>query len=754
MTKEKSDQLLIHSFAVGHGDCTLLEYKQENQIVFRMLCDAGTKAPDELIAHLKKNRKVTAGNNLPDIDLVILSHVDGDHQGGLHDLFNNNEITISEYWGPCLPAFRRYGWLFGKRVQKAVSNAVVLEDAIKAKTTKLIYPMEGFVARPIKGRVAISVLSPPASLLRRLVTGNEEDISELFTNTPLPLEWLISGAPFDEDEENTEFNIFPSSKTFAEPKDFPNSFESFNDSAKKDGITKLVKEKISKDSIREPEFFGNHVLNDTSLVVAVDVFLDGRHRRRVLLTGDQENWAYIASRHPSGLGVDVLKAPHHGGQVYIADIREYKNHAIEQLYLWMRPRSVIVSASGQYGLPHFRFRETLRAVGSALVCPNTRSFEPLTAGSVYEENKSCYKAYNCSPDKTQRKHSITTLSGQHDHVNASACLQGNQHAGTAPIVVLEQRIVEPDETFIRWTHTEIEKHAKWIKDKLHARHSQFKAAMTRTAESLLPSMRESSISQKNIEAAAKACGRHQLAADPVSVIKYGAAQGLFWSTKLSSKYDTCELYRRSTKKEMEDIRRWITSMPNILLHIQDLDWDDVTGQNSVKLINSSELTTLCALIAGKLLIPYKFAEKEVMPIILDDLTKHFSARLCDASRVSNVCTGKYDSPKIAWLHLFKGFSVIPDIASEEWNTKLWNNSSDNYYSDATNSNLKFMLGQAESAIFIPSCLTEMDTKNPKISKKQLGGFFNTWSSQYWQSGIFVHSFESAQWHPAWQAQTQ
>jgi hypothetical protein len=96
----------------------------------------------------------------------------------------------------------------------------------------------------------------------------------------------------------------------------------------------------------DPEFFGNAILNDTSLVLATDLHLDGVHRRRVFLTGDQENWSYIAAMHPGGLGVDVLKAPHHGGSLFLEDSKE----ALARVYAWMRPRSVFVSGAAGDGL--------------------------------------------------------------------------------------------------------------------------------------------------------------------------------------------------------------------------------------------------------------------------------------------------------------------------------------------------------------------------------------------------------------------
>jgi beta-lactamase superfamily II metal-dependent hydrolase len=733
-----SDRLLVHSFAVGHGDCTLLEYLQADQVVFRLLCDAGTSAPAALLSHLDENRRSPSE---PDIDLVILSHVDGDHQGGLHGLVGQAAIKIGEYWGPCLPAFRRHSWLFAPRVTQAVERASLLEQEIQAKGVPVVYPMEGFVATPIPGRVAISILSPPARLLRRLVSGDARETSELLTATPLPLEWLISGAPFDEDEGNVGLtdSMFIS-RSFVGPEDFPGALQAPY-SMEKDAVVETARERAG--DTWEPDLFGNSVLNDTSLVVAVDVLLDGRQRRRVLLPGDQENWAYIASKYPAGLGVDVLKAPHHGGRVYIADRAQSKDHAMDQVYLWMRPRSVLVSASGKHGLPHVHFRESLRSAGSALVCPNTRSFEPLTAGATAVQDRSCYVAYQCG-SAPQRPHTTMTLSGEQESASATACVQGTLHRGAAPIVVLEQRLVEPDETFIRWTRTEVEKQANWVKRQLDEQHNEFTEAIRTATEPLLASMRQTPVTWETMEAAAKADGRHQLAADPSGVLRYGIARGLFWASDMPGRYAKGELYRRSTQAEVESVRTWLKSMPSILLYIENLNWDAVVGKNRMALLRSADRSTICALVAGKLRIPQAFAEAEVMPRIMADLAENFSARLCNASEPHN--SPSRSRARSALLHLHGSASSVPDVVSAEWSEGLWSS----YL--AYEHNVEFVLSRAKSSMFIPSSLAKMNTASPHVSQTALSGFFK--HSYYgisvdWQADFLPKAFEQAVWIPVW-----
>lgn len=108
------DRVDVLTFGVGHGDCLMVECVRTGRAVFRLLYDGGANLPAELLLHLRGNRRET---DVKDIDVVVLSHVDNDHQGGLHQLFNEADITIGEYWSPCLPAFERLSWLFAGECQ-------------------------------------------------------------------------------------------------------------------------------------------------------------------------------------------------------------------------------------------------------------------------------------------------------------------------------------------------------------------------------------------------------------------------------------------------------------------------------------------------------------------------------------------------------------------------------------------------------------------------------------------------------------
>ncbi|WP_047432772.1 ComEC/Rec2 family competence protein [Chryseobacterium indologenes] len=77
-----------------NGDCILIETLDENQEKFVILIDGGTASTFDY--SLKKELK-----DIPKINLLILTHIDSDHIGGLIRFFKNSlidRIEIDEIW--------------------------------------------------------------------------------------------------------------------------------------------------------------------------------------------------------------------------------------------------------------------------------------------------------------------------------------------------------------------------------------------------------------------------------------------------------------------------------------------------------------------------------------------------------------------------------------------------------------------------------------------------------------------------------
>ncbi|NKA95833.1 hypothetical protein GO283_04383 [Ralstonia solanacearum] len=695
-TAASKDELEVRVYGVGHGDCLLIELKRAGLPAFRMLCDGGKasgKHIDQLVAYLAANKR----SDGPDLDVVVLTHVDQDHQGGLHTLTEEAEVRIGEYWGPCLPAFRRLRWLFSQRVQNGVDRASQLERTLVRRGVRVIYPMEGYVESWASGRVSAAVISPPARLLQRLLSGRQEDVNHLANVDPMPMEWLITPSADGPEQEEQAGGL--GRRTFSVPADFGD--ESAAPPVEPDATTGFY-----SDETAEPNFFGNRVLNNTSLVIALDVWLDGKRRRRVLLTGDQENWSYIASRHPAGLGVDVLKVPHHGGMVYLADKKDDDQEdrdagVVEQAYLWLRPRIAIVSARGTYDLPHTRVRNALRASGAAILCTNVRGVEHITPpASAPSLNNNCFAAYGCDRHK-QPSTTVLTVTGDSERMDRAACASDSGARGVAPIVVMTQRLVDPDEAFLRWTKTELEKHANWLSDLLADARRDFKKAVV--GKGLLSAMECSPVEWHHIETHAKAEGRRHFLASPYEALHYARARGGIWISEEELRYGarkTAGFYALPTSTELEAIWRWVAACPNILLRAKTSE-QAVVANDKLSILSAADTGMLCRVVAAKMHIPVALAKAEVMPRLFLRMSDSFAFQICDADlpyrRYERRPFGKERS-LLLWLRGEKGAGVpVPDLFDDNWTSHLWSGRSDE-------AKLDFLVSEAGCSAFVGPAL--------------------------------------------------
>ncbi|WP_207285975.1 hypothetical protein [Pseudomonas sp. FW300-N2A2] len=639
------DEVRMRSFNVGHGDCTLVEVVAEDRVVFRCLLDAGMALPPALITHLKNTPRT---DRKPDIDVLVLSHVDADHQGGIPELLASG-ISIGEYLGPCLPTFKRLKWLFAPRVSEAVSRALAVEEQLKSQHIPISYPLEGFKTRYANGRIVLSIISPAAKLMKSLTLASAANLSALLRRRPLPLQWLLEAEEEQgSDEQQNLANLFNGGVVLS-PEDFEEHLPSL-DLPHREALTQAAE---ATQSEFEPEFFGNSILNDTSLVVVLDVTLDGHHRKRLVFPGDQENWTYIAAQHPAGLGIDVLKAPHHGGRVYLNDHCEN----FHTLYAWLRPKTVVVSANGRHHLPRTGFRDALRAVGGSLLCPNVRTFEPLSAGAMlHPEEKSCFAAMGCTP--SQKPFVAITLTAKAESADVPACVQGTGLSGLAPIVVLRQEVTVPSEGLLRYTYGELDRHARWIKHQLKRRRKEFAECMAGTVEAYDVTAEHSTTPWSSLAVEAKAEGRHDLVADPEPVLKFGRSHYAFW-TDLTSRSNQVHLACVPTAAELRTAIKWLKSIPMMLL-IVERPQRFAAGTDRIDILQSVDWRVFDHLIAGKLALPHQVIAQEVRPKLLTIMAQHFSFQICQFDYPFN----PYDGGK-AYL-LLQTDSAIPDLESKEW----------------------------------------------------------------------------------------
>ncbi|AZV06404.1 hypothetical protein ELK40_15130 [Enterobacter sp. N18-03635] len=632
----------------------MVEFYQGQTIAFRLLYDGGPSLSPELVKHLKGHPRDVGA---PSLDIVVLSHVDYDHRAGLHTLLKNTNITIGEMWLPCLPAFQRLTTLFPARVQQGILQALKLQEEAQKRSIPVVYPLEDHVFRAGKhSALSVTVISPARRLMRELYRASANRLQMLLTHDPLPLEWLIRSEPDEEEDNDFEQTALFTTRSLLTPAELPASRVPLT-------LPQVIFDEIVafQRKYNDPNFFGNPVLNDTSLILVIDAVLDRSHRRRIVLTGDQENWSWISSEHPMGLSADVMKAPHHGGKIYLSDKGDGISD-VSQFWIWTHPRIVTVSANGRYNLPHNQFRDALRMTGATLVCPNKRQKEWIFSDTDTVVPKSCAEYYNCS--KKQHPVLVLSLSAKSENLSAAACLSGNGHRGPSPIVVMQQKLIEPDESFVRWTQTEVRKNAEWLKeilvksrqDELAALNDWIRMNTLFNARGLIEILNEAAAKDKSA-----------LIFDPTPVLRYGAAQGLLWLNEQSYSRYTMHSDTGVTapleEKEYKLLLKRILSFSHLFFLMDDIEQLTLLTKNRYQALLQADLNALEVLSAGCVGLPVEIFKRHVKPSLLHDLSSCYHFRIANAS-------GHPFSygPKV--LHLYK---KSPTVTSAEFIPHKWLN---------------------------------------------------------------------------------
>lgn len=136
--------LQIFNYNAGKGDCLRLRYTGASGIPHNILIDSGViRFGLEFEAICKQ---IVA--NYEKIDVMILSHVDTDHLGGLlYNLRNKTKLNIEEVW-------MNHGKLMGKNMDLSVRQndevyTVLREQGITIKPALagMTYDLDGAVFR-------------------------------------------------------------------------------------------------------------------------------------------------------------------------------------------------------------------------------------------------------------------------------------------------------------------------------------------------------------------------------------------------------------------------------------------------------------------------------------------------------------------------------------------------------------------------------------------------------------------------------
>lgn len=528
-------RLIVEQIDVGHGDATLLHWVPESGEPSTILIDGGPKTGALRIA------ETLAGLGVNRIDLAVLSHCDADHIDGMLAYAEGvGRGTIETYWGPCLPAFERHEWLFPERIKRGLRQTSALQDAIGLHRTH--WPVEGATWISQDGGLRITTLSPPGRLIERLLLAS--DSAEIFAHSPTNLGWLLAGAGDDvlDDEDDRYAEVRDAIRVgLIRPSHIPSILPRHSI---------IAQELIKQASIQfpEPEFFGNSVLNDTSIVLLVEARV-GHIQRRLLFTGDLENFTYLLARWPSGLNCEVVKAPHHGSYSYVG-----RDVAYDAVWQWLRPRVVMVSANGKHNLPRSDFRDAALRYGATVFCTSRRSKE-IVSGHTSEP--CCHVQYGCAKiGQAPVSLSITDSTIESEGV---ACARGNI-SGVMPVIEVRQHVVVPSPILSSITENELRRHTEWLIGWLR------KLLVERLAR---PSSSElEPIAVQTIRKAALAAGHLNAVVEIEKVLECAAREGKIWlSQSRRARSEEQKAWIMPSRDDQNLIKKWIDRIHTIQLGV-------------------------------------------------------------------------------------------------------------------------------------------------------------------------------------------
>lgn len=579
----------VTALGVGHGDAILLTWSAGDN-VWNCLIDGG-ESPDRLNSEL-------ARRGVSRIDLLVLSHFDNDHVGGLLGL--SPGISIGEYWGPATPAYLRHLWIFGPRCREAIERTKRLEKALRARKVRVSYPLEGYRSAPNSpAGPRIEVLSPPARLVETLLTS--DDVNWLFASPQTPLGWMLVPEPPDPDPTAPRLALLERlSRGVLSPEDISGR-------AYRQSPQTTTPEAFAASSGTEPEFFGDSVINNSSLVLWVE-FDVGTRTHRLLLPGDQENWSYLCGRNPRGLQADLLKAPHHGGRVYLERVAAY-----DALMKTVRPRSVLVSACGRHGLPRAQFRDAASAWGATVFCTSVRGRERVLAQIETDDGESrcCHTENECSSETED-------VTIRFDAAGVAGCRPAC-HSGwggdSGPVIQLQQHLIAPSPIGQRLLEHELSRHLDWIKKTLRGIARERREKSDGAGEGYQP------IPGTDIAASARAANppRNDLVANLSSILVEGMNRRAFWVDDLSPHARDRSAYAWPTMKDVARIHRVLREGPPLLFRLPE-KYRQLDVPTLVSRLDTSRFEVLCE---RRLCLPRGAFEDTIWPHLRQSLIRRW-----------------------------------------------------------------------------------------------------------------------------------
>lgn len=320
MTKNQTELNILPAF---NGDSILIKTFDENQKEFIILLDGGTPSTFEysLKTHLKKNSK---------IDLLVLTHIDNDHIGGLINFFKNSivdKIEIGEIWynQPDIE-------LYEPKSEKALISIPQAED------------WKGLI-REKKKDVIIKEITTDNKTLK--IKGLE------FT--------ILSPTP---EIKNKLYEVWLKERTKSNEKTIKSLI-----STSKTTYSKTLEE-LNEIDFKPEKSIDNDIYNSSSIAFLLKCF----DVSILLLTDSRaeimsENLMLLGYNVTKPLEVDFVKISHHGSL----------NNTSQELLSLIKSNNYIISTNGGTSNHNHPSRETI----ARIVCKNNRSEDFLNIYTNY-----------------------------------------------------------------------------------------------------------------------------------------------------------------------------------------------------------------------------------------------------------------------------------------------------------------------------------------------------------------------------------
>jgi beta-lactamase superfamily II metal-dependent hydrolase len=210
--------MVVKFLPAYNGDSILITFKDQDRNLRTILIDGGTPAT------YNKTLKSVYNELETDIDLLVVTHIDDDHIGGIKKLFEDNDIDITKIKKVWFNSGGLLNHYFGEDEDKARAVTIVPNDIVDMspdqgnKLEAKLDELEGvWVKKIIKQYdtidffgATITILSPNDETLKRL--------NEMW-ETEVDIQVQMSGAVHDDFEIDIETLI---ERPFKEDKGIPN----------------------------------------------------------------------------------------------------------------------------------------------------------------------------------------------------------------------------------------------------------------------------------------------------------------------------------------------------------------------------------------------------------------------------------------------------------------------------------------------------------------------------------------------------